>query len=148
MVHLAEGLRERDVGLMVGQPERDFGDARRELFDLDAVELVDVELGELVDGVERHFVLCAVQFEEDFEFEFAEFPVGDDEEVAAAAGRIEEAEFAEFVLKLLEARGTAGGLVGFDGFKFLPEIVETSCAMSETEIVSSKVCTWFLTTTG
>ena len=58
LVELAEGLGERDVGLVVGQPEGDLGDAGGEFLDLDAVELVDVDLGELVHVVERHFVLA------------------------------------------------------------------------------------------
>ena len=60
LIELAERLGERDVGLVVGQPEGDLGDAGREFLDLDAVELVHVDLGELVHVVERHFVLLAM----------------------------------------------------------------------------------------
>ena len=49
---VAERLRERDVGLVVGEPERDLGDPGREFLDLDAVELVNVELGEAAGFVE------------------------------------------------------------------------------------------------
>ena len=37
------------VHLVVGEPERDLRNLRREFFDFDAVELVDVEAGQGVD---------------------------------------------------------------------------------------------------
>ena len=110
----AERLRESDVGLVVGQPQRDLGDAGGEFLDLDAVELVDVELGKPVHVVERHFALAAAKLYQDFEFQLAEFAVGEDEEVAAAAGGIEETELGQLVVKLLQSRGAAGGAVGLD----------------------------------
>ena len=89
--------------MMVGQPQRDFGDSRREFLNLDAVELVDVELGQPVHVVERHFVLLAVKLQQDFEFQLAQFAVGENEEIAATAGGIEKAEFGQFLVKLLQA---------------------------------------------
>jgi hypothetical protein len=44
---------------------------------------------------------------EHFKFEATKLPIGDDEEIAAPAGRIDEAERAELVLKLLQLRGAA-----------------------------------------
>ena len=49
---LREGLMDTHVRLVIHKPEGDFSDAGGPLFDLDAVELVDVELGETADLVE------------------------------------------------------------------------------------------------
>ena len=48
---------------MVGQPQRDLGNLRGELFDFDAVELIDIELGQ---GVDFQQLIGFVQFFEDF----------------------------------------------------------------------------------
>ena len=48
-----------------------------------------------------------MQLQQDFEFQLAEFAVGEDEEVAAAAGGIEETELGQFALKLFQSRGAA-----------------------------------------
>jgi len=65
-------------------------------------------------------LLGSVDFLEEVEFEGAEFAVGDDEEVAAAAGGVEEAEGGEFFVELGEAflaggaRLFAFGELGFE----------------------------------
>jgi len=102
-----EGFRESHVDLMVGEPEGGFGDERRELLQLDAVELIDVQAGEVAD-IEAERKLFAVLGPEDIEFEGAQLPVGDDEEVAAAAGRVEETQGGELVVKLVEGFGPDG----------------------------------------
>ena len=65
-----------------------------------------------------------LQFQQDFEFELAEFPVGQDEEVAAAASWIEEAEFGQLGMKVPEAHQAARGAVSLDAFKFGAEVIE------------------------
>ena len=66
----------------------------------------------------------AMEFEEDFEFEGAEFAIGDDEEIAAAAGGIEEGERAEFDLERFQTGGAAGGFVDAGGIELGAEFVE------------------------
>ncbi len=126
-VELAEGLGEFEVGLVVAEPEGDLGDAGGEFLDFDAVHLVDVDEGEAVDVVEAHFELDAlapgVEFGEDVEFEAAEFAVGDDEEVAAAAGGVEEAEGGDVFLQGFEAF-VAGDAEGADVVELGAEVVE------------------------
>ena len=65
-----------------------------------------------------------MKLQQDFEFQLAQFAVGDDEEVAAAAGGIEEAELGQLVVELVQARGAAGGAVGLDGLELGAEVVE------------------------
>ena len=86
----AEFLGDAHVHLVVDQPQRDLGDLRREFLDLDAVELVDVDADQLVDVEE--LLAAGVAGAQHFEFQQAQFAVGDDEEVAAAAGRIAEVQ--------------------------------------------------------
>ena len=75
-MHDGGGVFERDAGeigakdfagllvhLMVGQPQRDLGNLRGEFFDFDAVELIDIELGQRVDFEQ---LISFVQFFEDF----------------------------------------------------------------------------------
>ena len=56
---------------MVGQPKGNLGNAGGEFLNLNAVELVHVDLGKLGHVVERHFVLLAVKLQQDFEFQLA-----------------------------------------------------------------------------
>ena len=90
LVKLAEGFGHFQIHLVVHQPERDFGNARRPFANFNAVKLVHVHLRQPVDFVQRQFRLLAEKFLERFEFKLAQFAVGDDEEVAAAAGGIEK----------------------------------------------------------
>ncbi len=90
--------------------------------------MIDIDFGEFGD-IEGEFVLgfaelVAVDFQEDFEFELAQFAVGDDEEVAAAAGGVEEGELAEFVVEGLEAGEAAGGFIGTGGIELGTEFIE------------------------
>ena len=106
LVKLAEGFGYFQIHLVVHQPEGDFGDARRPFANLNAVKLVHVHLREPGDFIQRHFRLLAENFLERFQFKLAQFTVGDDEEVAAAASGVEETEIAEFVMEFLQpARG-------------------------------------------
>jgi hypothetical protein len=55
------------------------------------------------------FGLLAVKFLEYFEFEVAQFAVGDDEKVSAAARGIEETEGAKFLVKFFETFASRAG---------------------------------------
>ncbi len=91
---VAEFLRDARVHLVVGEPQRDLRDPRGKLLDLDAVELVDVDAHQLLD-VEEPLPALALQRQrraQNLQLQLAQLAVGDDEEVAAAAGRIEERE--------------------------------------------------------
>lgn len=115
---VAEGLGGDLIHLVVKEPEGDFGDAGGPFVDFDAVHLVDVDAEEFGD-VEEALVFVGVERFEEIEFEKAEFAVGDDEEVAAAAGGVEEFEGGEFVVK-----GGEFFLFRFDGFEFGAEVIE------------------------
>ena len=106
---------------MVGEPERGLGDEGGELLQFDAVELVDVDAGDVAD-VEVEGELLAVVGAEEIEFEGAEFAVGDDEKIAAAAGGIEETQRRELLVKLSEGFGFRGGGAELGEFGF--EVVE------------------------
>ena len=75
---------------MFGQPKREHGDFVGEVVQLDAVKLVEADLA-AEDGVTVDF------FDgfEDFDFEAAQLFVGDNQEVAAAAGRVEDFDVAQ-----------------------------------------------------
>ena len=85
-----------------------------ELAKLDPVELIHVH-HRLPSGLE-HRLLRRVggvpNLPDDFDFEQPQFPVGDDEEVAAAARRIEERQAAEL---RLEDAGAPRGVPGPGG---------------------------------
>lgn len=91
---MSEGFAGEGVHLMVYEPHGDFGDSCGPFFDFDAVHLVYIDFEEVVE-IEKWLDLAAfdgVVFFEYFYFEESEFSVGDDEEVAAAAGGVEEFE--------------------------------------------------------
>lgn len=128
-VKLAKGLGVEEVGLVVGEPEGDFGDFAGEFFDFDAVHLVDVDFGEGEDFFLAEFGLdfsefVAVEVEEDFEFELAKFAIGDDEEIAAAASGIEDVEGGELVLQGEEAPTATAGFVFLSRAELGAEFVE------------------------
>ena len=113
----AEGVRGELVHLVVEEPERDFGDAGGPFFNFNAVHLIDVDAkegGDVEEGIEFR-----VEGFENIEFEGAEFTIGDDEEIAAAASGVEETERREFVMESGELL-----LAGLDGRKFRAEVVE------------------------
>ena len=114
---LAEGFREPNVHLVVHQPHRHFGDSRRPFADLDAVEGVHVDERKMLDV---EFPLRAgVEQLEDFDFQQSQFAIGDDEEVAAAARRVEEAELRELLVEAPQF-----GFVALDALEFGAQIVE------------------------
>ena len=101
-----EGLEEEFAGLrvhlVIHEPEGDLGDAHGPFADLDAVELIDIDGGEpglaAADGE---------QFAEHLGLQRAQFAVGEDEEIAAAAGGVEELEVAELFVETLHAGAAA-----------------------------------------
>ena len=123
---LSEGLGEFEVALVVGEPEPDLGDAGRPFTDLDAVELIDIDLRQVADiEINLHLVLAIPRDSgERLVFHPPHLAVGEDEEVAASARGIEEAQRAQFGLKILEALDAAGRAVGESGVEFRAEVVE------------------------
>ena len=88
---LAEGFREANVHLVVHQPHGHFGDARRPLADLDAVEGIHVHEGKALD-VQLRLPRIGIKQLENFDFQRPQFAVGNDEKIAAAARRVQKAE--------------------------------------------------------
>src|ERR1035437_6410094 len=108
---LAEGFGEENVHLVIHEPHGDFGYARGPLADLDAIEGVDVHLGEALDV--KFLLIAATDHLEDFDFQQTQFAVGNDEEIAAAAGRIEEAQAREFLVEAFQFGFAALGALEF-----------------------------------
>ncbi|OQC59302.1 MAG: hypothetical protein BWX54_00677 [Verrucomicrobia bacterium ADurb.Bin018] len=102
---MADFFGEVAVHEVVHEPHGDFGDAGGPFVNFDAVELVDVHAGEV--GNVHDALGIAVEGGEDVVFDGADFAVGNDEEVAAAAGGVEEGQAGQFVVQALE-----GGAVG------------------------------------
>jgi hypothetical protein len=94
----AEFLADLEVHLVVDQPQRDLGDLRREFLDLDAVELIDVDGDQLVNV--EHLLAVDVRGAQHVEFQQAQLAVGDGEKIAAAAGRVEKGQAAQFLVEL------------------------------------------------
>ncbi|OQA29814.1 MAG: hypothetical protein BWY57_03196 [Betaproteobacteria bacterium ADurb.Bin341] len=107
---LAERLGKAHVHLVVHEPHRHFGDAGGPLLDLDAGEGVHVHLRQRLD-VQLLLHLFPEQRLEDFDLKQAQLAVGDDEEVAAAARRIEEPQLAQPLVELPEHGLAAPGLL-------------------------------------
>ena len=82
---------------MVHHPQRGFGDAGGELFDLDAVELVDVDARQ--GGGVQLALAFGVKLQQEVKFQRPKLAVGDDKEVAATAGRVEEGKAGQFVME-------------------------------------------------
>ena len=99
-------MRHLPVLLVVHEIERCPSDTSGELFELDAVELSDRHLAEQGD-VHRTLSGRTLLFGDAMEelcLHPAKFSIGNDEEVATAAGRVEEAERGEPVMEALECR--------------------------------------------
>ena len=90
---------------MVGEPHGDFGDLGGVFVDFDAVELADVGLQH---GGDVEQLACGKQFADDVVFQPPQFAVGDDEEVAAAAGGVEELQAADFLVQFVDGGGAFG----------------------------------------
>ena len=107
-VGLAELQAEARVHDVVHNPQRGLRDARRKLAQFDAEELVHVHDREIGGEIFRGVRVRGggAQFADDLDLQRAQLAVGDDEEVAAAARRVQEAQRAEFVLETLQ-RGAA-----------------------------------------
>src|SRR5690606_11692636 len=113
----AKFLRHPQVHLVVHQPQGHLGDLGGEFLDLDAVELVYVEVDKAVhiEGL----LAAGVGSAQHFEFQQAQLPVGDHQKVATAAGRVEKAQAPQFLVELEQAV-----LVVLDPVKLIPEGIE------------------------
>ena len=99
---------------MVHHPQRGLGYADRELPDLDTVELVHVDTREESDV---EYILGAsacsgVNLTDDLDFKQAQLAVGDDEEIAAATGRVEESQLPQFFLESVQIGAAAAVSTG------------------------------------
>ncbi len=104
------------VHLVIHQPQGDLRNLGGKLFNLDAVELIDVDAYELVHV---HAELAGgIAGAQHFEFEQAQLAVADDEEVSAAASRVKKREQSQLFMKLKQPVPVA-----FDLGKFGPQLV-------------------------
>jgi len=101
------------VHLVVGHPEGDLRNLDWELFNLDAVKLIDINEDDGADG-ELTFQRVFEYFAQDIEFEQAQLAVGDDEEVATTAGWVEDADGSELRVEFTEAFGVAADALELD----------------------------------
>ena len=104
-----------DVALVVFEPHGGMGDKDGKFVNFDAVELFQTTLdGRAVKQAAR-FVFEG--FGDDVVFKGADAVVGNDKEVAAAAGRVEELQILDFLVEGGEFFGFVA-FEGFDGFEF------------------------------
>lgn len=89
---------------MVHEPHRHFGDSGRPLLDLNAVEEIHPQLGERedVELLLHPFACVAMKRPKHLDFKQTQFAVGDDEEISATAGGVEEFKSAQLFMKLPE----------------------------------------------
>ena len=99
---LAETVGDLHVAEVIHQPQRDLGDFGGELLDLDTVELRHADLAQL-GNVEELFGVVPVKLLQHVHFEAAQFAVGDEEEVAASTGGVEERERGDLLVEGREA---------------------------------------------
>ena len=113
------------VHLMLGQPEGEHGDLVWEVEQLDAIELADAYYRpqDRADGTLAAF--AELLQTEDVHLQQAERLIGDDEEVAATAGGVEEFHAADAVQQFV-AFADDGLAVGTEGLARLPPI-SSSC---------------------
>ena len=113
------------VHLMLGQPEGEHGDLVRKVEQLDAVELADAYYRphDRADGALTP--IAKLLQTEDIHLQQAERLIGDDEEVAATAGGVEEFHAADAVQQFV-AFADDGLAVGTEGLARLPPI-SSSC---------------------
>ncbi len=104
---------------MVHHPHRDFGDPGRKLLIFNAVKLVDRDAGQqgCVD------LLVAILGLERFQFQGADFAIGDDQKIAAPAGGIEKGQPRQLVLKFAQ-RPVPACLARDDGGQFRFQIIQ------------------------
>ena len=84
---------------MVHQPHGGLGDLGGEFFQLDAVELINIAQNFAFNVQKLRFVL--VQNAQNIQFKLAQFAIGDDQKVAAAAGGIKEFQLGQALMKLM-----------------------------------------------
>lgn len=111
--------------LALCDPERCTGDGDGEVVDLDAVELADVHSNRVGDGEGAEADLFIKSQAQGVVFEAAQADISLGEEVATAAGRVEEGEAGEFILIGFQRLLTLllyGDLL--DGVEFLAQRVE------------------------
>ncbi len=101
---------------MIHEPHAHRGNLAGKLFKLYAVELIDADLEQ--HGRIQHQGIAVLFHLQDVIFKLSQLPVGDDEEVAAAAGRIKKLKRGYFVME-----GIKQGRGCLDLFKFCPEPV-------------------------
>ena len=109
---LAELLGHAQVHLVVHQPHRHLRDLGGELLDLDAVELVHVQQ-HVVLHMGKHRLLGGELALEDFKLQQPQFAIGDDEEVAAAAGGVQELQGGQLAVQPGQLLLVLAGLVEF-----------------------------------
>ena len=106
----SEGGVELVVHLMLGEPQREHGHLVGEVEELDAIELVE---GDVSAVAEVHYSVAAALLlqPDDVHLEEAQCLVGDDEEVAAAAGGVEKFHAAHAQAQLMAALDDGAAVV-------------------------------------
>ena len=97
------------VHLVVHQPHRHLRDLRRELLDLDAVELVYVD-EHMILHPHQHRLLGGELALQHRKLQRAQFAVGNHQEIAAAAGRVEELQGGQLAVQLRQFLLVVAGL--------------------------------------
>ena len=121
-IRLPEFQAEAVVHDVIHHPQSHLGDPSRKFSQLDPVELIDIhhrkQTGQHID------LPSGPGFFQHLDFQGAQLPVGDNQKVAAAAGGVEEAQFAEPLLEGEQFRKAAAVAAGLEPGELRPKIVE------------------------
>ncbi len=89
---------------------------------LGPVELIDIDLQQMPH--DELLLFAAVEGADDFDLQHAQFAVGEDEEIAAAARRVEEAKSAQLFMEGFEAGAVACRAVGEEACPLGAQLIE------------------------
>ena len=117
---------------VVHHPQCNLGDARRKFLDLDAVEAIDVQFRQRGDvelgaaaGQPVHAADDAgMDFAQQFHFQGAELAIGDDQEIPATAGGIQEPQRRQPIVKSDQCRLPPGVAARLEAGELGPQLIQ------------------------
>src|SRR5437016_593411 len=100
---LAKFEAQKIVQDVVHHPQRHFGNPCRKFANFNPIELVDVDPGQAFHI--ENALTFRMQLSQQIDFKDAQFPISDDQKIAAAARRVKEIEAGKLVMKCFQCVG-------------------------------------------